>query len=37
LSKKPGNADISYADALERLKGEMADLLPLNRSLESVL
>ena len=37
LSKKTENAHISYADALERLKSEMADLLPPNRSLESVL
>ena len=37
LSKKTENNSISYADALERLKSEMADLLPPNRSLESVL
>ena len=37
LSKKTENNSISYADALERLKSDMGDLLPLNRSLESVL
>jgi hypothetical protein len=40
LSKKPENADISYADALERLKSELAkyeDIAPKERDKKATL